>query len=69
MYCPYPEDRICLVSGQKSDALFWQWQWDKGFYPATAATPRSGHGNFTPDTNVSTPAQYPAHSEDKDRDI
>ena len=40
-----------------------------GFYPATVATPTWGHGNFTPNANVSTTAQYPAHSEDKDRDI
>ena len=24
-----------------------------------------GHGNFTLEANVSTPAKYPAHSEDK----
>ena len=67
--CPYPGAKRYLVPGQKSDALFLQWQWDKGFYPARATTPTSGHGNFTPDANMSTPAQYPAHSEHKDWDI
>ena len=37
-------------------------------FPARAATPTSGHGNFTPKSNLSTPAQYPAHSKNKDKD-
>ena len=46
MSCPYPGDSKYLVPGQKSHAPFWQWQWDKGFYPAKAATPTLGHWSF-----------------------
>ena len=66
MSCPQPGDSTYLLPGQKSDAPFWQWQWDKGFYPARAATPTSGHGSFALDANMSTQVHYPAHSEDKD---
>ena len=58
---PYPGDGRCLVPGQKSDALFWQWQWDKGVYPARAAIPTLGLGIFALDANLSTLVHYPVH--------